>query len=257
VLLGREPIGRQVKINTGTTAITEQQADSLPWVEIVGVVKDLGMIGASESIARAAGVYMPARPGSDFAPEMMIHTRGDPMSLVPRVRSIAATVNPTLRLAEFQSVDQVSADEVWVLGMWLRATLLLTGVALLLSLACMRWCPSPSRDARARSAFARSRRGVLGAVFSRPLTQVSLGVAAGAILIGLGAEALSITTQFREHADRSLGKRGRAARGLRGVHAGVCLLACVVPSGARSGWKWYGRALPLFSPTGNRRSYTC
>src|SRR5690606_30245783 len=96
VLLGRNPIGQRVRIGAGGIRPDGPEADLLPWHEIVGVVKDLGMIGAAES-GRAAGLYLPATPGSGFPPHMMIHTQGDPMALVPRIRAIAGTLDPTLR----------------------------------------------------------------------------------------------------------------------------------------------------------------
>ena len=234
VLLGRNPIGRQLRMNLGTTAISGPQVDSLPLYEIVGVVKELGMIGAAET-GRGLGLYLPAPPGSGFAPQMVIHTRADPMALVPRVRAIAGTLDPTLRLSDFQRVDQVADDLLWLLGMWLRATLMMTAVALLLSLAGIYAVLSftvarRTREIGVRVALGATRRGVLTAIFRRPLTQIGLGIAAGATLIGLGALALSRTTQF-ENAPIALSP-GQVA--LLVVYAafmlGVCLLACVVPT---------------------------
>jgi predicted permease len=134
VLRGQNPIGRRVRIGGGGTPPDGPGADSLPWREIVGVVKDLGMIGAGED-GRAVGLYLPGTPGSGFPPHMMIHAQGDPMTLVPRVRAIAGSLDPTLRLSEFQRVDQVTSSRLWILGVWIRMTLGMTAVALLLSLA--------------------------------------------------------------------------------------------------------------------------
>src|SRR5690606_29350064 len=97
VLLGRNPIGRRVRIARAPTPVTGPEADTLPWLEIVGLVQDLGAIGAEE-ITRGRGLYLPAAPGSGFVPHMLVHARGDPMALVPRVRAIAGAVDPTLRL---------------------------------------------------------------------------------------------------------------------------------------------------------------
>jgi putative ABC transport system permease protein len=166
---------------------------------------------------------------------MLIHTRGDPMALVPRIRGIAGTLDPMLRLAEIQRMDQVANDILWVLGMWLRATLALTAVALLLSLAGIYAVLSftvarRTREIGIRVALGANRHGVVAAIFRRPLTQVALGIAAGAVLIALGAQALSRTTQFM-NTDIAL-SAGQVA--LLVVYAvimlGVCLLACVVPT---------------------------
>jgi putative ABC transport system permease protein len=234
VLLGRDPIGQRLRINLGTTPITGPQVDSLPHYEIVGLVKELGMVGAAES-DRGLGLYLPAGAGSDFQPHMLIHTRGDPMAFVPRARAIAAALDPALRLSELQRLDRVADDLVWLFGMWLRATLVLTAVALLLSLAGIYAVLSftvarRTREIGVRVALGASRRGVLTAIFRRPLTQVGIGIAAGATLIYLGAQVLSRTTQF-QNTPIALSP-GQVV--LLVVYAafmlGVCLLACVVPT---------------------------
>jgi putative ABC transport system permease protein len=234
VLLGRDPIGRQLRINLAETPITGPQVDSLPFIEIVGLVKELGMVGAGES-DRGLGLYLPAAAGSGSLPQILIHTRGDPMAFVPRARAIAAALDPALRLSEIQRMDHVADDLVWTIGLWLRATLVLTAVALLLSLAGIYAVLSftvarRTREIGVRVALGASPRGVLTAIFRRPLTQVGIGIAAGATLIYLGAQALSRTYQFR-NTPIALSP-GQVA--LLVVYAafmlGVCLLACVVPT---------------------------
>jgi predicted permease len=234
VLLGRNPIGQRVRIAEAPTPVTGPEADSLPWFEIVGLVKELGMNGAAET-TRGTGLYLPATPGSGFPPQMVIHTQGDPMALVPRVRAIAGTLDPTLRLSEFQRVDQVSDDLLWILGLWLRATLGLTAVALLLSLAGIYAVLSftvarRTREIGVRVALGADPRRVLTAIFRRPLTQVGLGVATGATLIGLGALGLSRTTQFADWpSGLSVGQVALLVAYAAFMLA-VCLLACVVPT---------------------------
>ena len=166
---------------------------------------------------------------------MMIHARGDPMSLVPRVRAIAGAVDPTLRLSKLLRVDQVANPLLWVLGMWLRTTLVMTAVALLLSLAGIYAVLSfiaawRTRVIGVRVALGASPRRVITSIFRRPLTQVSLGVAAGTILIALGAAAMHAT----EHYEREGGRLSPGRFALLLLYAafmfGVCMLACVVPT---------------------------
>ncbi|HEU5049144.1 MAG TPA: ABC transporter permease [Gemmatimonadales bacterium] len=233
VLLGRNPIGRRVRIARAPTPVTGPEADSLPWFEIVGVVKELGMIGAEET-RRGVGLYLPAAPGSGFPPHMVIHTGGDPMAIVPRVRAIAGTVDPTLRLSEFQRMDQIASDYLWMLGMLLRMTLVMTAVALLLSLAGIYAVMSftvarRTREIGVRVALGAKRRRVLTAIFRRPLTQVGLGVAVGATLIALGALAFSRTEFASAPSGLSVGQVALLAA-YAAFMLGVCLLACVVPT---------------------------
>ncbi len=234
VLLGRNPVGRRVRIAQAGTPVTGPGADTLPWFEIVGVVKELGMNSAAET-TRGAGLYLPARAGSGFAPQMLVHTRGDPMALVPRVRKLATAVDPTLKLADLQRMDQVADDLLWVIGMWLRISVGLTAVALLLSLAGIYAVLSftvarRTREIGVRVALGAGRWRVVTAIFRRPLTQVGLGIGVGAGLIALGAMVLARTYQF-QHWPRGL-TMGQVAMLLAYAvfMLGVCLLACVVPT---------------------------
>ena len=157
------------------------------------------------------------------------------MALVPRVRAIAGALDPTLRLSDFQRADEVADDLLWIIGMWLRTTLVLTGVALLLSLAGIYAVLSftvarRTREIGVRVALGASRRGVLTAIFRRPLTQVGIGIVAGATLIGLGVVGLSHTTQF-ESWPKGISSGQIALLALYAAFMlGVCLLACVVPT---------------------------
>jgi predicted permease len=225
VLLGRNAIGRRVRFTA------EQRGGALadsarPWYEIVGVVNELGM-GAATQRGRAAGFYLPVTPGSAGRLHVVVHARGDPLSLAPRLRAIAAEVDPTLRLSELQRVDQVTSAVLWVLRLWLKITLLLTGIALLLSLAGIYSVLSftvarRTREIGVRVALGSSRRRVVTAVFRRPLAQVGLGVASGGAVIGVAALVVS-GGGFTA---------GQVALliGYAAFMLGVCLLACVVPT---------------------------
>jgi putative ABC transport system permease protein len=240
VLLGRNPIGRRVRLANGVdegavpTPLTGLEVDTLPWLEIVGVVKELGMNNAADAVL-GAGLYLPSSPGSGFEPHMMIHAKGDPLALLPRVRAVAGALDPTLRLAEIQRMDQVADDLLWTVGLFLRGTLGMTAVALLLSLAGIYAVLSftvsrRTREIGVRVALGASQRGVLVAIFRRPLTQVGLGIAAGAALIGFGAVGLSHTYQFQDWPNRlSLGQVALLVA-YAAFMLGVCLLACVVPT---------------------------
>src|SRR3712207_9312132 len=87
-------------------------------------------------------------------------------------------------------MDQVANDLLWTLRMWLRATLMMTGVALLLSLAGIYAVLSftvarRTREIGVRVALGAPRVRVVGAIFRRPLRQVGAGVAVGFVLVTL------------------------------------------------------------------------
>lgn len=193
------------------------------------------MIGAAES-GEAAGLYLPGTPGRDFSPHMLIHTRADPMSLVPRVRSVAAAVDPTLKLSEFQPMDQVTSPFLWILGMWLSVTLVITAVALLLSLAGIYAVLSftvarRTREIGVRVALGANRRRIVTGIFRRPLTQVATGIAVGFIIVtaGVGIFSGHVPDTALSWGGLSLGQAVLLVSYAAGMF-GVCLLACVVPT---------------------------
>jgi putative ABC transport system permease protein len=233
VLQGRNPIGQQLRfVDDGDAAA----ANANPWLEVVGVVKELGM-GTPMRKGRAAGLYLPATPDRFDRVYMMVHVRGEPTLLGPRLREIAAAVDSTLRLSEFQRVDAVNEGVLWVVGLWLRIAVLMTAVALLLSLAGIYAVLSfivarRTREIGVRVALGASRPRVVGAIFRRPLLQVGLGIVAGAVLI---AAAGSIETEM-PGLSGGLSLRDTAIIiGYAILMLGVCLLACVVPTGRALG----------------------
>lgn len=241
VLKGRNPIGRRVRLSESRMRDTVTSDDARPWYEIVGVVPDIGM-GHLVQSGRPAGLYLPAAPeraSGEGAVWLIAHVRGDPAAIVPRLRAIATAADATLRLADVQRLDEVESAVFWILGLWLRITLVLTGVALLLSLAGIYAVLSftvarRTREIGVRVALGASRWRVVTEIFRRPLTQVGLGVAAGGIMVGWAAWALS-----GWHPDRSMSESAPVGLTLDQVAAllayvtfmfAVCMLACIVPT---------------------------
>jgi predicted lysophospholipase L1 biosynthesis ABC-type transport system permease subunit len=232
MMQGRNPIGRRIRLATSrvpdtTTAV----AAPLPWYEIVGVVKELGMgsplSGENMQQRRPLGVYLPVTPGAAGPIKMMVHVRGNPMSLVPTVRALAARVDPTLRLSNLQRVDEVNNPILWVLRLWLRMTAALTGIAIVLSLAGIYAVLSytvarRTREIGVRVALGAPRGRVVTAIFRQPFIQVALGVIAGSALIFAGSMLVL------ERAFSPLNVLQLAAYAL--FMLGVCMLACIVPT---------------------------
>jgi ABC-type antimicrobial peptide transport system permease subunit len=195
------------------------------------VVKNLD-IGSPNRKNRAAGLYIPT-PAERFSRlYMLVHARGEPMALSPQVREIAAAVDPTLRLSNFQRADEVLNDGLWLIGLWLRVSMVMTAVALLLSLAGIYAVMSfivarRTREIGVRVALGASRMSVVGAIFRRPLIQVGLGILFGAALIAGGGnletEMPGLTGVFTRTDAAML-----VAYAI--VMLGVCLLACIIPT---------------------------
>ena len=233
VMGGRNPIGHRVRMRSW------QMPDSIaarqPWYEIVGLVKDLGMSPIAMP-QRHAGVYMPAVPGSQGALNMIMRGRGDPLSIAPRVPELAMAVDPSLRVEQAMRLDQLTTSAGWLLGLWTRIIIGLTGVALLLSLAGIYAVLSytvarRTREIGVRVALGASARRVLTSIFKRPLTQVAAGVIAGSILIAVASLGIRNTTHFSGTMPPGLTAGDIALLvGYAILMLGVCALACVVPT---------------------------
>ena len=81
---------------------------------------------------------------------------------------------------------------LWFIRLWMRITMTMTAVALLLSLSGIYAVLSfivarRTREIGVRVALGASRRRVIAAIFRRPLIQVGLGVVAGGALIAFAA----------------------------------------------------------------------
>jgi hypothetical protein len=223
VLHGRNAVGRRLRILGRRSSVDDQTA---PWHEIVGVVKEMGMDNVA-SRGRPSGLYLPAGTESGRLSHMIVHLRGDPMLFAPKLRSIALTVDPTLRLSEFQRLDAVSDSLIWVMGLWMRVTGALTALALLLSLAGIYAVLSftvarRTREIGVRVALGANRKRVVTAIFRRPLIQVGFGVAAGGVIIGVLATAVS-------NGALSVGDVALLVAYVV-LMFGVCMLACAVPT---------------------------
>ncbi len=226
VLHGRNAVGQRLRFAVPSRSQDGAAKEPEPWFQIVGVVKELGMTYPAHR-DRDPGIYFPLAMDSSGPLYMAVHAKGDPMSLVPRVRAIAAAVDPALRLSEIQRVDQVSNEVLWFIGLWIHITELLTAIALLLSLAGIYAVMSftvarRTREIGIRVALGASARSMVASIFRRPLTQVSIGVALGSALGAL------LFLQMGS------GNVSAAGVGLFVAYAAiilcVCLLACIVPT---------------------------
>jgi putative ABC transport system permease protein len=241
VLEGRNAVGQQVRFRypgpparpwgVGNSANATGPGE---WYEVIGVVRELGT-GAPTQPGRAAGFYIPATPDRFDEMHLMVHVRGgDPLALVAQVRAAAAGIDPSLQLANVQRGNEINDDIAWVMSFWVRTTVALSSVALILSLAGIYAVLSftvarRTREIGVRVALGASRRDVIVGTFRRPLLQVAGGIAIGtAIVFGL-ATLLKHTEFPGSETDFTL--QGMAMiLGYGIVMLGVCMLGCVVPT---------------------------
>src|SRR6185503_9507937 len=229
VMSGRNPIGHRVRLTSGAA---DSNAAQLPWYEVVGVVKELGLASAAVP-QREPGLYLPIVPGSQGSNKLIVHGRGDPLSLAPRVRELASAVDGALRVETVTRLDHVTTPVLWLTNLWVRIIIGLTAVALLLSLsgiyAVLAYIVARrTREIGVRVALGASARRVITSIFRRPLTQVAVGVISGIVLIVVAATAAGKSTQFKGTGIGVLTLGDVALLcGYAILMLGVCTLACV------------------------------
>jgi putative ABC transport system permease protein len=216
VLRGRNPVGRRIRLG----ARGSERAPG-PWIEIVGVVPDLGVNG-NEGI----GLYRPLASGYTTV-HLVLHVPGAPESLAGRVRALASQVEPMLRVYDVLPLDQVGADQWLESQVGSRLLVVLSGIALLLSLTAIYSIMAftvvqRTREIGVRVALGADRRRIIAAVVRRPLGQIGLGIGVGGTLVVLTYVGLFESTLTPVEA------------GMIAAYAvlmlGVCLMACFVPA---------------------------
>ena len=230
---GRNPVGHTVRISAGW--MPDSNPAESPAYEIVGLVKELGMASVGAR-TRTKGLYFPHVPGSVGAVNMIVHGPGDPLALTSRIREVATSVDPSLKIEAMTRLDRVADPYLWFFSLWVRVTGSLTAVALLLSLsgiyAVLAYTVARrTREIGVRVALGASARGVVTSIFRKPMIQVVLGVVAGCTLIGLAAIGIQHTYEFSYLKGRGL-TAGEIAMlvGYAILMIGVCMTACVVPT---------------------------
>jgi putative ABC transport system permease protein len=184
VLGGSNPIGRRLRYSDPA-----QQSATVPWYQIVGVVRDVG-IDPEERDPRGdskrAIIYHPLVASGSYPLRMAVHTTGDPLLFASRLRSIARDVEPTLQISEIARFDQVAAAGARTMTLLFSVFLALACVVVLLSLTGIYAVLSFSASQRTREVGIRVALGgrpghVIAVLFRRPLMQIGLGILIGLI----------------------------------------------------------------------------
>jgi putative ABC transport system permease protein len=224
VLKGGNPIGQYVRQAQGADV-----PEPGPWYEIVGVVADLTR--APQKWYRDAVLYFPGTPGLSSRLHMAIHVGGNASAFAPRLRALAAEVDPTLRLYEVMRLDQLDDVEQLGLSFFIRVIAVVSAVTLILATAGVYAMLSfnvtrRTREIGIRVAVGADARRVLTGIFSRSFAQVAIGIVVGAIPGGV-LVATSAPEGFR---DSGPVVAGIALTGVAAFILTITLIACIVPA---------------------------
>ncbi|MBR9988808.1 MAG: ABC transporter permease [Gemmatimonadetes bacterium] len=177
---GRNVIGHRIRIVSGEIdSVTGEE-----WYEIVGVVADFGwQLPRPEE---QSAMYRPALPLLGRAGQLAVRI-DNPDAFAPRLRQIAAAVDPTIRLTDVQRLTTVGGGEAqmgwaltsvaWLVG-FIVLTLSATGIHALVSFTVAR----RTREIGIRAALGAQPGRIIAGVFSRTFIQISIGIVAGTAL---------------------------------------------------------------------------
>jgi hypothetical protein len=184
--LGPSPIGMRLR----RPAVGDQVPG--PWLEIVGVVRNLGTdvydrdpTHGPERDGRI--VYHPVAPADVSRLFVGVKTR-DPAALAPRVREVARQIDPGIRLYDALPLDawirrydkpEVLAAWSGVGGILLCIFLSAAGLFAVMAVAVAR----RTREIGIRLALGASRAELLAALFGRAARQLGMGIAVGLIAV--------------------------------------------------------------------------
>lgn len=169
------------------------------WYEIVGVVADFPT-GVSQGMRdNPHRVYHAIAPGQVQPASIAIRMRGGSGAVTagfgPRLREIAATVDPDLQLRDVRGLDEALRSEQWISRLTAAAFILVTLSVLLLSsagvYALMSFTVSQRRkEVGIRMALGADWTQIVTSIFSRAFAQIGTGALLGAVL-GLSLEQAS------------------------------------------------------------------
>jgi putative ABC transport system permease protein len=180
--IGGNPVGVRLR-----TVQNEQDQEPGPWLEVVGVVRDVGL--DPTPLGEAGIMYSPASvallPGR---PHVAVRVRGDAREFEHNLRAAAAQVAPDLRLYDVMTLDEVIRLDAFD-GILITASILIPVLlVLLLSAAALFALMSVAvarrtREIGIRLAIGASPRALLTALFKRAAVQIGAGIVAGNLLV--------------------------------------------------------------------------
>lgn len=177
---GEDPLGRIMTLWAGQT---ERPG------EVIGVAGD--MLERGIDAGPTFAVYFPyLAPG--WPPDLVVHTAGDPSTLLPAIRSILGELDPDIPLSDVATLDEMVGRSVGSARFMTVLVSLFAGLALLLALAGVYGVQSyavaqQTSEIGIRVAIGADKSQIMRRVLFQAMRPAILGVAVGVV----GAFALS------------------------------------------------------------------
>ena len=211
ILGGTGAIGQMVR-----EAPHETGREPGPWLEIVGVVRDISTL--PEKKTEDAMLYRPfTLRGADndaWPWRVMIHARGDVTAPGTPLRLATAATDPDLRLEDVLPLDRVGDADAATMNFFVRSLGVIAAIALLLSTAGIYSLISftlarRSREIGIRVALGAAPRRIMRDILSTVFVQIAMGLVLGAIpgitILTLGLEEANGATRISAAAGTTFG----------------------------------------------------
>jgi hypothetical protein len=173
-----DPIGRRLR----QPARNGEAAG--PWIEIVGVVRDL-TVDINKNMYDSV-VYRPAAADAVHPIRIAVHAKNNPTAMLSRLRVIGSEVDASMRLDTVMTLDKAGAMDRVALDFFLRILAGIGGVAVVLATAGVYALMSFTVARRTseigiRLALGADARRIMLSTFGRALLQITAGLIAGGI----------------------------------------------------------------------------
>ena len=174
ILPNQDPVGQHVVLWKGQGNLD---------AEVIGVIADSRERGLAA--APSLAVYFPYG-GNALPGEFVLHTRGNPVALVPTIRAIVAELDSNLPVADVRSLEEVVHRSVAPQRFNVVLLAVFSGLALLLAMTGLYGVLSYSMSRRTseiglRVALGASGRSILGMTIGQGIQPAILGIVLGAI----------------------------------------------------------------------------
>jgi putative ABC transport system permease protein len=175
VLGGRNAIGQQLRVSR-----TEQDAAPGPWLEIVGVVRDL--VPGPDKTTTDAMLYRPAGPNGNWW-RLVVHSRRNSLS---RLRSIAAATDPQIRVGLMMTIERERERDMEEVGRLLTVLWIVAATTLMLAAAGIHslisfTLASRTREIGIRTALGAAPLRVVRSILAPPFIKVIIGIVLGGV----------------------------------------------------------------------------